>query len=133
MSRLMGLIVAACLLAAFCPLGFFVLWNTPPLASSDAGAGHSLTLLTHVALIAYAGVAANARLLALLRRFAPAPRAAATTLFAWLAGNLLLGAQLAWILRPFIGSPGLPVEFLRADPLRGNFFEAVWSALQRLF
>ena len=130
---LLSFTVAACLLAAFCPLGFFVLWNTPPLASSDAGAGHSLTLLTHVALIAYAGVAANARLLALLRRFASAPRAAATTLFAWLAGNLLLGAQLAWILRPFIGSPGLPVEVLRADPLRGNFFEAVCSALQRLF
>jgi len=129
---LLSFTVAACLLAAFCPLGFFVLWNTPPLASEHAGAGHSLTLLTHVALIAYAGVTANVRLFSLLRRVAPSPRAAATTLFAWLAGNLLLGAQLAWIFRPFIGSPGLPVEFLRADPLRGNFFEAVWSALQRL-
>jgi hypothetical protein len=132
-SILLSFTVAACLLAAFCPLSFFVLWNTPPLASADASSGHSVTLLTHVALIAYAGVTANARLLTLLRRVAPTPRAAATTLFAWLAGNLLLGAQLAWIFRPFIGSPGLPVEFLRAEPLRGNFFEAVWGALQRLF
>ena len=129
---LLSFTVAACLLAAFCPLSFFVLWNTPPLAV-DASSGHSVTLLTHVALIAYAGVTANARLLSLLRRFAPAPRAATTTLLAWLAGNLLLGTQLAWIFRPFIGSPGLPVEFLRDEPLRGNFFEAVWGAVQRLF
>ena len=129
---LLSFTLAACILAAFAPLTFFGLWNTPPLASSAAGSGHSLTLLTHVALIAYAGVMANARLLSLLRRFAPNPRAATTTLLAWLGGNLLLGTQLAWILRPFIGSPGLPVEFLRAEPMRGNFFEAVWGALQRL-
>ena len=129
---LLSFALASCLLAAFAPLTLFSLLNTPPLASVDAGAGHSLTLLTHVALIAYAGIMANARLLALLRRFATTRRAATTTLLAWLGGNLLLGAQLAWVLRPFIGSPGLPVEFLRADPLRGNFFEAVWGALQRL-
>lgn len=129
---LLSFTLAACVLAAFSPLSFFILLNTPPLASAEAGAGHSVTLLTHVALIAYAGVVANLRLLALLRRFAATPRAALATLLAWLGGNLLLGTQLAWILRPFIGSPGLPVEFLRDDPLRGNFFEAVWSALQRL-
>ena len=130
---LLSFTLAACMLAAVGPLSFFLLWNTPPLASSAAGPGHSLTLLSHVALIAYAGVMANARLLSLLRRFAPARRAASATLAAWLGGNLLLGTQLAWVLRPFVGSPGLPVEFLRADPLRGNFFEAVWGALQRLF
>lgn len=124
--------IAACVLAAFSPLTFFVLYNTPPLASADAGAGHSLTLLTHVGLIAYAGVVANLRLLGLLRHVAATRAAALATLLAWLGGNLLLGAQLAWVLRPFIGSPGLPVEFLRDEPLRGNFFEAVWSAIQRL-
>lgn len=124
--------IVACVLAAFSPLTFFVLYNTPPLASASAGTGHGMTLLTHVVLIAYAGVVANLRLLSLLVRFASSRGAAVATLLAWLGGNLLLGAQLAWILRPFIGSPGLPVEFVRDEPLRGNFFEAVWSALQRL-
>ena len=55
------------------------------------------------------------------------------TLLSWLGGNLLLGSQISWILRPFIGSPGLPVQFLRADPLRGNFFEAVWNSVHLLF
>lgn len=130
---LFSFVTAACILGAFSPLAFFVLYNTPPLASPDPGAGHSITLLTHVVLIAYAGIMANYRLLSLLRHFAPNPGAALTTLLAWLGGNLLLGAQLSWVLRPFIGSPNLPVQFTRDDPLRGNFFEAVWSALQNLW
>jgi hypothetical protein len=129
---LLSFTTAACILGAFSPLTFFVLWNTPALDSPDPGAGHSITLLTHVTLIAYAGAMANLRLLALLRRFAPTRGAAVATLLAWLGGNLLLGTQLSWVLRPFIGTPGLPVEFLRDEPLRGNFFEAVQAAIQRL-
>ncbi len=127
----LSFVTAACILGAFSPLAFFVLLSTPPLASAGQAAGHSITLLTHVALIAYAGIIANLRLLAVLRHFAGG-RVALATLIAWLGGNLLLGAQLSWVLRPFIGSPGLPVQFLRDDPLRGNFFEAVWAAIQRL-
>ena len=60
-------------------------------------------------------------------------RAIATrVMLSWLAGNLLLGAQLAWVLRPFIGSPHIPVQFLRDDPLRGNFYEAVYRAVAHL-
>ncbi|MFH1499758.1 MAG: hypothetical protein ABII82_18255 [Verrucomicrobiota bacterium] len=129
---ILSFVTAACILGAFSPLAFFILYNTPALASVDQGAGHSITLLTHVGLIAYAGIMANIRLLSLLHRFAPDRRAARTTLLAWLGGNLLLGSQLSWVLRPFIGSPGLPVEFLRSDPLRGNFFEAVRAAIQQL-
>jgi len=45
---------------------------------------------------------------------------------------LFLGSQLSWILRPFIGAPGLPVQFIRADALHGNFYEAVFRALGHL-
>ena len=58
---------------------------------------------------------------------------ARTILLAWLTGSLLLGSQLAWVLRPFVGSPDLPVQFLRPDPLRGNFFEAVAHSFKHLF
>jgi hypothetical protein len=129
-SIVLSFTTAACILGAFSPLTFFVLYNTPPLISGDQQIGHSITLLTHVLTIAYAGIMANLRLLALLRYFAPTNAAARTTLLAWLGGNLLLGTQLSWVLRPFIGSPNLPVEFFRADPLRGNFFEAVWAAVK---
>jgi hypothetical protein len=51
---------------------------------------------------------------------------------AWLAGNLFFGSQLTWILRPFIGAPGLPVEFVRATAFKGNFYETVFHSLMRL-
>jgi len=53
-------------------------------------------------------------------------------LLAWLAGNLFLGSQLSWILRPFIGSPNLPVEFFRDTALRGNFYENVFHSLMQI-
>ena len=132
LAILMSFTITAIILAAFAPIMLFLLWNTPPLGDSSAVTGHSVTLLSHVSLIAFAGVAGNHRLLLLLRQIAGSSRVAWATLLSWLCGNLLLGSQISWILRPFIGSPALPVEFLRADPLRGNFFEAVWSSLHHL-
>ena len=81
---------------------------------------------------AFAGIAANVRLVQLLRELSGSAGAARKVLFAWLAGNLLLGSQLSWIFRPFVGSPNLPVEFLRADPFRGSFYEAVFNAARQL-
>lgn len=132
LAILMSFTIAALILAAFAPIMLFLLWNTPPLGNSRGLNGHSITLLSHVGLIAFAGIAGNRRLLLLLRHITGSGRIAWTVLISWLAGNLLLGSQISWILRPFIGSPGLPVEFLRADPLRGNFFEAVWRSIHLL-
>ena len=42
----------------------------------------------------------------------------------------LVGAQMGWVLRPFIGKPGLPFVWFRGR--ESNFFEAVWTALASL-
>jgi hypothetical protein len=68
----------------------------------------------------------------LLAAKSPSPAAASATLLAWLGGNGFLGAQFSWILRPFFGSPGLEVQFLRPDPLRGNFYQTVWRSLDHI-
>ena len=48
------------------------------------------------------------------------------TVFAiWIFVFGLVGAQMGWVLRPFIGSPDRPFEFIRARD--SNFFEAVWN------
>lgn len=130
---LMSFAIAATILGAFSPITLFIWYNAPPLGSANATAGHSVMLLTHVFLIAFAGVMANRRLLDLLKKFSGQVRTARAVFFSWLAGNLFLGAQLAWNLRPFIGHPSLGVQFLRDHPLRGNFYEAVWAAFQNLF
>ncbi len=134
LAVLMSFTIAAAILGAFSPLLYFLIWNTPPLAAgaSTNVSSHSLVLLCETGIIAFAGIAANVRLLQLLRELSGSMGAARKVLFAWLAGNLLLGSQLAWNLRPFVGSPGLPVQFLRDDPFHGSFYEAIFRALRHL-
>lgn len=123
---------AATILGSFSPVTLFVWWNAPALEPPDAVLGHSVMLLTHVLVIACAGILANHHLCAMLAARIGNVGVARRVLLSWLAGNLFLGAQLAWNLRPFTGSPSLAVQFIRPDPLRGNFYEAVWHALQHL-
>ena len=127
--------LAAAILGAFSPLMAFLVWNLPPLVPGhpETVGAHNVMLLTLVGVIAFAGVTANLRLLQLLRRLGGGDAEARRILFAWLAGNLLFGSQLSWILRPFIGSPGLPVEFLRAEAFHGNFFESVFHTVRQLW
>jgi hypothetical protein len=42
----------------------------------------------------------------------------------------LVGAQMGWVLRPFIGDPGREFEWFRHR--QSSFFEAVWGALRQL-
>ncbi|MHC4646158.1 MAG: hypothetical protein ACYTBJ_11695 [Planctomycetota bacterium] len=49
----------------------------------------------------------------------------------WTGVFALVGAQMSWVLRPFIGSPDLPFEWFRHR--ESNFFIAVLQALGDLF
>ena len=130
---LMSFVIAAAILGAFSPLLAFLVWNAPPMSpEAVSGATYSFIKLTNVAAIAFAGAVGNARLFQLLTRLGGRRAVAFRVLFAWLAGNLFLGSQLSWILRPFIGSPSLPVEFFRTTALRGNFYENVFHSFLQI-
>lgn len=61
----------------------------------------------------------------------PATRTSSRFVFkAWLVIVAVVGAQLGWVLRPFIGSPGLPFSWFRAR--ESNFFEACANAVGQL-
>jgi hypothetical protein len=49
----------------------------------------------------------------------------------WTFIYAVVGAQMGWILRPFIGDPGSPFELFRIR--QGNFFIAAWDAMWNLF
>jgi hypothetical protein len=134
LAILISFTIVSAILGAFSPLIAFLVWNAPPMtADAPRSAGtYSFIQVTHVVLIAFAGVAGNLRLVQLLRELSGKAATARRVLVAWLAGNLFLGSQLTWILRPFIGSPGLPVEFLRPNAFDGNFYETVFHSLLRL-
>lgn len=48
----------------------------------------------------------------------------------WIVVFALVGAQMSWVLRPFIGAPHVAFTLLRERD--SNFFEAVWNTLWRL-
>lgn len=63
---------------------------------------------------------------------APAPpRGSATGIFwVWILTYGIVGAQMGWILRPFIGAPGAPFEWFR--PRDGSFLHGIYQAVQHM-
>ena len=128
---LLSFALASLILGALGPVILFLLWNTPPFGQPSPA--YDVLRTAHVAVIAFAGIVANLRLLRLLEGLSAHRQTARAVLVCWLAGNLFLGSQLTWVLRPFVGSPGMPIEFLRDQPLKGNFFETLAEAIGHLF
>lgn len=124
--------ISALILASVAPVTFFLALNIPAADSEQARLSHSAYLLTHTFLIGVAGLTGVVRLGKLLDSYCSSRTVARSTLAAWIAGNAFLGMQFSWILRPFFGTPTLEVAFLRDNPMRGSFVEAVWAALQRI-
>lgn len=125
-------------------LGFFTLSTT----------SYPFMILLNVALLAVAGVVALGFLLHTLRRLSAAhwqevqrreqevsgagelalradAYAQARSIFRiWVLIYGLVGAQMGWLLRPFIGNPSIPFAWFR--PREGNFFSAVIQQVQNL-
>jgi hypothetical protein len=135
LAVLMSFAITSAIMGAFAPLTGFIAWNAPPMTPDvKSTPTYAFIKLTHVMVIAFAGIVGNVRLFQLLTKLGNGNRRVAQrVLFAWLAGNLFLGSQLTWIARPFIGAPQLPVVFLRDTAFQGNFYENVFGTIVHLF
>ncbi|HEV3342353.1 MAG TPA: hypothetical protein VG125_18430 [Pirellulales bacterium] len=119
---------ASLVLASLAPVSAFMALACPP-PQPRQDLAHNVLLLVHVACVGCAGAYGNSTLLRGLTRLCR-PGTPVRRLYAcWLASNVLVGCQFAWILRPFLGSPNYPVAFLRPDALEGNFFEFVFVTI----
>jgi len=134
MAVLMSFAIASIILGAFMPVVLFLVWNTTSsgVNTRAAFAAYSFMQLSHFVIISFAGTVGNVRLTPLLQRLSGNKAVARNVLLAWLAGNLFLGSQICWVLRPFIGRPDMPVEFLGAHPFEGSLYETVFNALRDL-
>lgn len=122
-TRTMRIVMAgeigfACALASLSPL---------LLIAPAGGASYDLVRMIDVAAFAIALSFAGL----LLRRLL-APSVAATPSLRWivpiwLVAHVFTGVQVAWMLRPFVGSPDLPARWFRPDP-----FTNAWIELARL-
>ena len=142
---LVSLGVTCAVLGALAPVTLFIVANTPPPDPSatrlDYGSSYVMPsmeiaqtlLLWNVAVVAGAGLVGVVRLHGLLRRIVDDALVVRRVLFAWLLAQGLVGAELSWLLRPFLGKPHLPPTFIRAEAFDGNFFEEVGRLLGRVF
>ena len=124
-SMTMGCWILLCLV----PVALFFLLSGVSYTGThdDLRYAHNAILLTHISILALAGVAGNLALLKGLRLIVR-QRCPVTALFIpWLIAFAFVGCQLSWILRPFVGSPFYPIAFIRSDCLDRNFYEFVFT------
>jgi hypothetical protein len=79
LALLTSFALAALILGSLAPITFFLAWNAPSPESPGASAAHSAYLVTHTALIGFAGITANLHLHRLLAVKAPTAMAATAT------------------------------------------------------
>ena len=123
--------ITSWILLALAPVALFFLFSGVNSTGSDAELhyAHNCILMTHILIIATAGIAGNAALLKGMRQLV-AKKCPANLLFiSWLGAFAFVGAQMSWILRPFVGSPFFPVAFMRSNCLERNFYEFVFTEI----
>jgi hypothetical protein len=96
------------------------------------GSDYNFIKLLHVAAFAFSGCWAMMALWQGLRAMCEKsdlyPRQAIKILQLWILIFGFVGTQMAWSLRPFVGSPDLEYEFVRSGR-QGNFYQAVWTSI----
>jgi len=135
---LLSLAITAAILGAFSPVAVFFVSQVPPPLVGIVGLEPNhpdvvenlrvaqLVLAFHVAVIAVCGVVGNVRLFQLLAALTGSRASAGRLMASWLAIDGFVGAQLSWLLRPFLCKPNLEPQVIRPDAFDGNFFEELW-------
>ena len=116
-----GCVVMAAVTAGFGPVVAFFSVSTT---------SYPFVLLLNVAVFTLGGLFGVAAIRRAVERSAPDDAAVRRVLAVWLLLFGLVGSQMGWVLRPFVGAPGLEFAWLR--PRGGSFFEAVLNATAAL-
>jgi hypothetical protein len=123
---LLALTLNSVLLASCAPIILFF---------TVTGSNYNFIKLLHVAIFAFSGCWAMMALWQGLRAMCEKtdlyPRTAIRILQVWILIFGFVGTQMAWSLRPFVGSPDLRFQVFRTGR-DGNFYTAVWQSLAGL-
>jgi hypothetical protein len=120
------LAVAGLLLASLTPVaGLFTFCAPAP--GVQQRTAHNLLYLLHTGFVGGCGLAGTAALWRAMRRLDAPVRTLRAVFLSWIAIYALVGGEVAWVLRPFVGSVYHPVVFLRTDAFDGNVYEFVFT------
>jgi hypothetical protein len=121
-----GLATAAVLLASLAPIAWLFTWCAP-VPDAAARTTHNELYLFHTLFVAACGTAGTHTLWRAMLRLPHPRRVIAAAYVMWVLAYALVGGEMAWALRPFVGSvsPEHPLVFLREDALNGNVYEFI--------
>lgn len=126
-ASVLAMAILGSMLGSLAPVAAYVsLQVGPPSGAASVPTSHWL-LTGHVLVLGVAGIIAVGRLAGLLDALIPDPAVSRRVLWSWMLTHGVVGAQLSWVLRPFVGNPTLPVRVLRPRAWDGSFFEAVFD------
>ncbi|HEY6323331.1 MAG TPA: hypothetical protein VJA16_17445 [Thermoanaerobaculia bacterium] len=122
----LALAAGAVLMASLAPIAVLFTLAAPP-PDENARTAHNLLYLMHTTFVGACGLAGSRILWCILQRL-PSPRRTLRAVYlAWVLAYAAVGGEVAWSLRPFVGSIYEPVLFLRHDALDGNVYEFVFT------
>ena len=131
-SQLMSFMIFGLILGGLSPIAFAMAWSAPGSDDEWKFEAYRTQVHVHTLIIAYAGVVANYKLFRMLEAKTGSRAIARKTFLAWLVGNLFVGAQLSWNLRPFFGSPYADPLLFRADAFDKTFYESLSTSLSQM-
>jgi hypothetical protein len=124
---LLAVTLNAILLAAFAPIVLFFIVT---------GCSYDFAKMLHVAVMGFSGLWAMGALWQGLREMCETsdlyPKQAVRILQVWILIFGFVGTQMAWSLRPFVGSPTRGFQLVRPE-LDGNFYSAVAHSVGNIF
>ena len=121
--------VASLLLASLAPVILLFDLSLPP-AGTGSRTTHNLLYLVHTGAVGISGLVGAAVLWRSLRSSTATRGRAVRILCVWLLSLAVVGGEVAWAMRPFVGSIYLEVVFLREDALDGNVYEFIWTDIR---
>jgi hypothetical protein len=131
LSTLLSYAIFSITLASLAPAMLLLAFTLPEPDGPLKERVYAALLLSNIIAIAYAGIQAYRRFFPALVKITGQEALAKRVLATWLAGNLFVGAQLSYALRPFFGHPGMAPSFLSPHWRVGNFYSTAWGHAQQ--
>ncbi len=118
------LAIAAVVLASLSPVALLFTWSAGS-PSDSARTTHNALYLSHTALVGAAALVGTRALWLRLTDLEHCETRRWRIFATWLLTYAFVGGEVAWAMRPFVGSIYAPITFLRSDALDGNVYEFI--------
>lgn len=122
----LALATASVVLVSLAPIAWFFTLCAPA-PTTESRTTHNALYLMHTMFVGACGLAGTRALWHGMNRLGRTRSTVRRVYLIWVLGYAVVGGEVAWALRPFVGSVSakFPIVFLRKDALEGNVYEFI--------